>query len=210
MHRVHSINKMHPGQPARQVWGGNGPPTHRTSISATPTCCHPPCPDPTLSSPPVHTSLIPTTTNPHSNHPPGHCRPGPPCGSSSPVSLPQWTTGSASSPHRRQRRTTHETSERVRRRWLSVPCVGTRSRAARLRRKLTSTDLTARHQRAAAATRPHRRASLGCFPFDPALHASCAMPWGVTARPFSIADERGSPPATGDEGHLLPGQPQCV
>jgi hypothetical protein len=31
------------------------------------------------------------------------------------------------------------------------------------------------------------------------------MPWGVAAKPFSVADERGSPPTTDDEGHLLPG-----
>ncbi|RLM66017.1 protein transport protein Sec24C-like [Panicum miliaceum] len=53
------------------------------------------------------------------------------------------------------------------------------------------------------------RASLGCFPSDPTLHASCGMPWGVAVTPFSAADERGSPPATGDEGHLLPRCQSC-
>ncbi|CAN6270287.1 unnamed protein product [Urochloa humidicola] len=53
------------------------------------------------------------------------------------------------------------------------------------------------------------RASLGCFPSDPALHASCAMPWGVAVTPFSATDERGSPAATGDEGHLLPRCQSC-
>nr|CAB3484460.1 unnamed protein product [Digitaria exilis] len=53
------------------------------------------------------------------------------------------------------------------------------------------------------------RASLGCFPSDPALHASCGMPWGVAVTPFSAADERGSPPATGDEGHLIPRCQSC-
>jgi hypothetical protein len=53
------------------------------------------------------------------------------------------------------------------------------------------------------------RASLACFPSEPVLHESCAMPWGVAFTPFSAADERGSPPATGDEGHLLPRCESC-
>ncbi|XP_062225579.1 protein transport protein SEC23 D-like [Phragmites australis] len=53
------------------------------------------------------------------------------------------------------------------------------------------------------------RASLACFPSEPALHGSCGMPWGVAVTPFSAADERGSPPATGDEGHLLPRCESC-
>ena len=53
------------------------------------------------------------------------------------------------------------------------------------------------------------RASLGCFPSDPTLHASCGMPWGVAVTPFSAADERGSPPAAGDEGHFLPRCQSC-
>ncbi|KAK3142681.1 hypothetical protein QOZ80_4BG0349890 [Eleusine coracana subsp. coracana] len=53
------------------------------------------------------------------------------------------------------------------------------------------------------------RASLACFPTEPALHESCAMPWGVAVTPFSAVDERGTPPATGDEGHLLPRCESC-
>ncbi|KAK3144834.1 hypothetical protein QOZ80_4AG0318480 [Eleusine coracana subsp. coracana] len=53
------------------------------------------------------------------------------------------------------------------------------------------------------------RASLTCFPSEPALHESCAMPWGVAVTPFSAVDERGTPPATGDEGHLLPRCESC-
>jgi hypothetical protein len=122
---------------------------------------------------------------------------------------PRRTVGPASSPRRSRRWTVHETSGHVQRRWLSVPCDGTRCRAARLRRKLTSTDLTARHQPAATAARPPAREPR-CFSSDPNLHASCAMPWGAAARPFSVADERDTLPATGDVGHLLPGQPRCM
>ncbi|AQK43588.1 sec23/sec24 transport family protein [Zea mays] len=53
------------------------------------------------------------------------------------------------------------------------------------------------------------RASLACFPSDPALHAACGMPWGVAITPFSATDERGFPPATGTEGHLLPRCQSC-
>ncbi|XP_062183947.1 protein transport protein SEC23 D-like [Phragmites australis] len=53
------------------------------------------------------------------------------------------------------------------------------------------------------------RASLACFPSESALHDTCGMPWGVAVTPFSAADERGSPPATGDEGHLLPRCESC-
>ncbi|TVU14632.1 hypothetical protein EJB05_38110 [Eragrostis curvula] len=53
------------------------------------------------------------------------------------------------------------------------------------------------------------RPSLACFPAEPALHDSCAMPWGVAVTPFAAADERGTPPATGDEGHLLPRCESC-
>ncbi|KAF0888498.1 hypothetical protein E2562_014730 [Oryza meyeriana var. granulata] len=53
------------------------------------------------------------------------------------------------------------------------------------------------------------RASLACFPSDAALQESSGIPWGVAVTPFSAADERGSPPATGDEGHLLPRCESC-
>ncbi|KAL6652852.1 hypothetical protein ACP70R_011777 [Stipagrostis hirtigluma subsp. patula] len=53
------------------------------------------------------------------------------------------------------------------------------------------------------------RASLGCFPSEPALHDTCGMPWGVAVTPFAPADERGAAPATGDEGHLVPRCESC-
>ncbi|CAD6263828.1 unnamed protein product [Miscanthus lutarioriparius] len=53
------------------------------------------------------------------------------------------------------------------------------------------------------------RASLACFPSDPALHEACIIPWGVAVTPFSATDERGSKPATGAEGHLLPRCQSC-
>ncbi|KAL5213982.1 hypothetical protein ABZP36_003134 [Zizania latifolia] len=53
------------------------------------------------------------------------------------------------------------------------------------------------------------RASLACFPSEAALHESSGIPWGVTVTPFSAVDERGSPPATGAEGHLLPRCESC-
>ncbi|XP_066348287.1 protein transport protein SEC23 D-like [Miscanthus floridulus] len=53
------------------------------------------------------------------------------------------------------------------------------------------------------------RASLACFPSNPALHEACIIPWGVAVTPFSATDERGSKPATGAEGHLLPRCQSC-
>ncbi|KAL6885911.1 hypothetical protein ACP4OV_010172 [Aristida adscensionis] len=53
------------------------------------------------------------------------------------------------------------------------------------------------------------RASLACFPSEPALHESCGMPWGVSVTPFAAADERGAQPAIGDEGHLVPRCESC-
>ena len=53
------------------------------------------------------------------------------------------------------------------------------------------------------------RPSLACFPSDPALHEACIIPWGVAVTPFSATDERGSKPATGAEGHLLPRCQSC-
>uniref|UniRef100_A0A0D9W4N9 Sec23/Sec24 trunk domain-containing protein n=1 Tax=Leersia perrieri TaxID=77586 RepID=A0A0D9W4N9_9ORYZ len=53
------------------------------------------------------------------------------------------------------------------------------------------------------------RASLACFPSEAALHESSGIPWGVAVTPFSAADERGAPPATGAEGHLLPRCGSC-
>uniref|UniRef100_A0ACD5UB86 Uncharacterized protein n=1 Tax=Avena sativa TaxID=4498 RepID=A0ACD5UB86_AVESA len=53
------------------------------------------------------------------------------------------------------------------------------------------------------------RPSLFYFPSDAALLDSSGLPWGVAVTPFSPTDERGSPPVTGEEGHLLPRCTSC-
>ncbi|XP_051217224.1 protein transport protein SEC23 D [Lolium perenne] len=53
------------------------------------------------------------------------------------------------------------------------------------------------------------RPSLAYFPSDAALLDSSGLPWGVAVTPFSPVDERGSPPVTGEEGHLIPRCSSC-
>jgi hypothetical protein len=53
------------------------------------------------------------------------------------------------------------------------------------------------------------RPSLAYFPSDAALLDSSGLPWGVAVTPFSATDERGSPPVSGEEGHLIPRCSSC-
>lgn len=52
------------------------------------------------------------------------------------------------------------------------------------------------------------RATLNRFPIDSKTLESSSIPWGITISPFS-ADERGSLPAYGVDGHLLPRCENC-